>query len=124
MIRHHRYREEISVIKKICRLRAFNISFYFTASRLIQLATFLVFALTGDSITAEKAFLVVSMFNTVRLSMTLFFPMGLSGLRELRASVKRIQVIHDYITRIDTETTYRISCCWRRRSSQPNLTCR
>ena len=86
------YREEINVIKKTCNFRAFKISFFFTASRLIQLVTFLVFGLTGNSVTAENAFLVVSMFNTVRLSMTLFFPMALSQLREVRASVRRIEV--------------------------------
>ena len=87
------YREEINVIRKTCNFRAFKISFFFTASRLIQLVTFLVFGLTGHSVTAENAFLVVSMFNTVRRSMTLFFPMALSQLREVRASVRRIQVI-------------------------------
>ena len=86
------YREEINVIRKTCNFRAFKISFFFTASRLIQLVTFLVFGLTGHPVTAENAFLVVSMFNTVRLSMTLFFPMALSQLREVRASVRRIQV--------------------------------
>ena len=86
------YREEINVVKKTCNFRAFKISFFFTASRLIQLATFLVFGLTGHPVTAENAFLVVSMFNTVRLSMTLFFPMALSQLREVRASVGRIEV--------------------------------
>ena len=108
------YREEINVIKKTCNLRAFKISFFFTASRLIQLVTFLVFGLTGDSITAEKAFLVVSMFNTVRLSMTLFFPMAISQLRELRASIKRIQVLNDNTTRDFHKADYRTSFSWRR----------
>ena len=42
-------------------------------------------------LTAEKAFLCLSMFNTVRLSMTLFFPFAISQLGETRVSVKRIQ---------------------------------
>ena len=108
------YREEINVIKKTCNFRAFKISFFFTASRLIQLVTFLVFGLTGNSVTAENAFLVVSMFNTVRLSMTLFFPMALSQLREVRASVRRIQVIKGGLTTF-TAFLYRTSSCWRRK---------
>ena len=90
------FRNEIDVVRRTCNYRAFNFSFFFTASRFILLCTFLVFGFTGDALTAEKAFLVASMFNTVRLSMTLFFPMGLSGLRELGASVKRIQVTYHY----------------------------
>ena len=42
-------------------------------------------------LTAEKAFLTLSMFNTVRLSMTLFFPFAISQLGEMRVSVNRIQ---------------------------------
>ena len=108
------YREEINVIKKTCNFRAFKISFFFTASRLIQLVTFLVFGLTGHSVTAENAFLVVSMFNTVRLSMTLFFPLALSQLREVRASVRRIQVIEGGQTTFSTVFS-RTSCSWRRK---------
>jgi ATP-binding cassette subfamily C (CFTR/MRP) protein 4 len=44
-------------------------------------------------LTAEKAFLCLSMFNTVRLSMTLFFPFAISQLGEIRVSISRIQVI-------------------------------
>ena len=51
-----------------------------------------MFGFTGDALTAEKAFLVASMFNTVRLSMTLFFPFAISQIGEARVSIKRIQV--------------------------------
>ena len=89
--------------------RAFNFSFFFSASRFILLCTFLVFGFTGEVsktfsssshnyltlftkvLTAEKAFLCLSMFNTVRLSMTLFFPFAISQLGETRVSITRIQ---------------------------------
>lgn len=45
----------------------------------------------GKVLTAEKAFLCLSMFNTVRLSMTLFFPFAISQLGETRVSISRIQ---------------------------------
>ena len=51
-----------------------------------------MYGFTGDILTAEKAFLVASMFNTVRLSMTLFFPFAISQIGEARVSIKRIQV--------------------------------
>ena len=86
------FRNEIDVVRRTCNYRAFNFSFFFTASRFILLCTFLVFGFTGDALTAEKAFLVASMSNTVRLSMTLFFPFAISQIGEARVSIKRIQV--------------------------------
>ena len=85
------FRDEIKVVRNTSFYRAFNFSFFFTASRFILLCTFLVFGFTGEILTAEKAFLALSMFNTVRLSMTLFFPFAISQLGETRVSIKRIQ---------------------------------
>ena len=79
-------------MRRTCNYRAFNFSFFFTASRFILLCTFVVFGFTGDALTAEKAFLVASMFNTVRNSMTNNFPNALSNIGVARVSVKRIQV--------------------------------
>ena len=42
-------------------------------------------------LTAEKAFLALSLYNTVRLSMTLFFPFAITMLGEVRASVNRVE---------------------------------
>jgi len=88
---HEARKEEIDVVRNTSYYRAFNFSFFFTASRFILLCTFLVFGFTGEVLTAEKAFLCLSMFNTVRLSMTLFFPFAISQLGETRVSIKRIQ---------------------------------
>ena len=83
----------VSIIQTLHLLhyRAFNFSFFYTASRFILLCTFLVYGFTGNILTAEKAFLTLSLFNTVRLSMTLFFPFAISQLGETRVSVSRIQ---------------------------------
>ena len=79
-------------MRRSCNYRAFNFSFYFSSSRLILLSTFAVFGFTGEALTAEKAFLAVSMFNTVRLNMTAFFPFAMGNIGEARASITRIQV--------------------------------
>jgi len=42
-------------------------------------------------VTAETAFLCLSMFNILRLSITLFFPLAISQLGEMVTSIKRIQ---------------------------------
>ena len=91
-IKNYLIRKEIDVIRRTSYYRAFNFSFFFSATRFIQLCIFTVFGFTGDIMTAEKAFLVVSLFNTVRLTMTLFFPFAISQLGEAKVSIKRIQV--------------------------------
>ena len=92
MLRNLSFRNETDVVRKTFNFRAFNFSFYFTASKFILLCTFLVFGFTGDVLTAEKAFLVSSIFHIVSVSMTYFFPIAISSVGEARASTKRIQV--------------------------------
>ena len=89
---HLSIRNEIDVVRRSCNYRAFNLSFFFSSSSLILLCTFAVFGLTGETLTAEKAFLAVSMFNKVRVNMTSCFPFAIGQIEEARASIKRIQV--------------------------------
>ena len=42
-------------------------------------------------LTSEKAFICLSLYNTVRLSMTLYFPSAISSLGEAKVSVSRIR---------------------------------
>ena len=89
---HLSIRNEIDVVRRSCNYQSFDFSFYFSSSSLILLGTFAVFGLTGETLTAEKAFLAVSMFNTVRLNMTSCFPFAIGQIEEARASMKRIEV--------------------------------
>ena len=47
---------------------------------------------TFQVVTAETAFLCLSMFNILRLSITLFFPLAISQLGEMATSINKIQV--------------------------------
>ena len=51
----------------------------------------LTYVLLGEVLTAEKAFLTLALFNVVRLSMTLFFPLCIQLVSEALISVSRIQ---------------------------------
>lgn len=51
----------------------------------------LTFVLSGEALTAEKAFLTLALFNVVRLSLTLFFPLAIQLVSEALISVQRIQ---------------------------------
>lgn len=82
----------MDVVRRTSYFKGFNFSFFFTSSRFIQLCTFLVFGLTGDVLTAEKAFLVASMYSIANQSMACYFPFAISQIGEAKASIKRIQV--------------------------------
>ena len=84
-------RQEMNVIKKTFCYKSFNFNFFFVSSRLVFLAILIPYITSGQTLTAEAAFFTLSLFNTVRLSMTLFFPNAISFLSEALVSVKRIQ---------------------------------
>lgn len=110
-------RKEINVIRRTNYFRALNTNLFFTSSKIIIFLTFLVYILTGNHLTAEKVFkricllslrrnlksntfcyvskvfVTVSLFNNIRLIMTLFFPGAITMAAEARVSVKRIEVI-------------------------------
>jgi ATP-binding cassette subfamily C (CFTR/MRP) protein 4 len=82
------------MIRKTSRLRAINMSLFYTSSKIVIFLTLLTYVLTGNSLTAEKVFVTLSLYNNVRLIMTLFFPNGVSQLAEALVSITRIQVGH------------------------------
>nr|AHK05652.1 ATP-binding cassette transporter sub-family C member 4 [Tigriopus japonicus] len=82
---------EMDVIRRTAYFRGFNFSFFFVASKVILLAILIPYVLTGQIINAEKVFLTLSLYNTVRLSMTLFVPFAISMGSEGLVSIGRIQ---------------------------------
>ena len=81
-----------TVLQSKIRWSLFQLDGFLYSYRFIAMSTFVVFSFTGVRLTAEKAFLCLSMFNTVRLTMTLFFPFAISQWGETKVSIKRIQV--------------------------------
>ncbi|KAH9402637.1 Multidrug resistance-associated protein 4 [Tyrophagus putrescentiae] len=84
-------KSEISQIRKACFLKGLNISIFFVASRLILFICFVVFVLLGNVLTAEAVFVSMSLLNTLRLTMTLFFPQAIGFGAELKITCSRIQ---------------------------------
>ncbi|XP_057378654.1 ATP-binding cassette sub-family C member 4-like [Daphnia carinata] len=87
----HCRRKEINVIKRTNHFHALNMSLFYTSSKLIIFLTFLVFIFTGNHLTAEKVFVTVSLFNNIRIIMTLYFPSAITAAAEARVSTKRIE---------------------------------
>uniref|UniRef100_A0A8D0B2H0 Multidrug resistance-associated protein 4 n=1 Tax=Sander lucioperca TaxID=283035 RepID=A0A8D0B2H0_SANLU len=85
-------RKEISKIMKSSYLRGLNMASFYCASKIILFVTFTLYVLLGNTITASRVFVTVSLYTSVRLTVTLFFPSAIEKLFESRVSVRRIQV--------------------------------
>ncbi|KAF8767898.1 Multidrug resistance-associated protein 4 like [Argiope bruennichi] len=85
-------RKEVTKIRRTSILRGLNLAVFFISSKLILLVAFVVFVLgvKGD-LTPEKVFVCMSLFNNLRLAMTLFFPYAIAQGAESIISLKRIQ---------------------------------
>ncbi|XP_039997776.1 multidrug resistance-associated protein 4 [Xiphias gladius] len=84
-------RKEIAKIMKSSYLRGLNMASFFCASKVIVFITFAFYVLLGNTISARRVFVTVSLYNAVRLTVTLFFPNAIEKLFESRVSIHRIQ---------------------------------
>ncbi|XP_034534130.1 multidrug resistance-associated protein 4-like [Notolabrus celidotus] len=84
-------RKEISKIMKSSYLRGLNMASFFCASKIIVFVTFTLYVLLGNTISASRVFVTVSLYTAVRLTVTLFFPSAIEKLFECRVSIRRIQ---------------------------------
>nr|XP_046237998.1 ATP-binding cassette sub-family C member 4-like isoform X2 [Scatophagus argus] len=93
--------KEISKIMKSSYLRGLNMASFFCASKVIVFVTFTLYVLLGNTISASRVFVTVSLYSAVRLTVTLFFPSAIETLFECRVSVHRIQefLLLDEITK-------------------------
>uniref|UniRef100_A0A6Q2XJP2 ATP-binding cassette, sub-family C (CFTR/MRP), member 4 n=1 Tax=Esox lucius TaxID=8010 RepID=A0A6Q2XJP2_ESOLU len=85
-------RKEISKIMSSSYLRGLNMASFFAASKIIVFITFTVYVLLGNTISASRVFMAVSLYNAVRLTVTLFFPTAIEKVYETRISIHRIKV--------------------------------
>ncbi|ORZ08815.1 P-loop containing nucleoside triphosphate hydrolase protein [Lobosporangium transversale] len=81
---------ELKYIWKSNVMQAANLSIYFFFQPLIALCAFVAYWLQGKTLTADKVFVSLTLFNIVRQTMTSFFPKALASMAEVRVSAKRI----------------------------------
>ncbi|KAG0357497.1 hypothetical protein BGZ54_000320, partial [Gamsiella multidivaricata] len=81
---------ELKYIWKANAMRAINMSIYFFFQPLVALFAFVTYWLQGKSLTPDKVFVSLTLFNILRISMTSYFPKALESMAEVRVSVKRI----------------------------------
>ncbi|GJJ70301.1 ATP-binding cassette, subfamily C (CFTR/MRP), member 4 [Entomortierella parvispora] len=81
---------ELGYIWKANMMRASNMAIYFFFQPLIALFVFVTYWLQGKTLTPDKVFVSLTLFNVMRLTMTSFFPKALETIAETRVSVRRI----------------------------------
>lgn len=82
---------ELAVWRKVLKLRAVNLSLFYGICKLFLMVIFVAYLLMGNSFDAVKVFTALTMTNSMRTYLTLFFPYSVAQLSELRVSMERIR---------------------------------
>ncbi|XP_011877731.1 PREDICTED: probable multidrug resistance-associated protein lethal(2)03659 [Vollenhovia emeryi] len=93
-------RKEINVIRWASYIRGVTMSFIIFSTRMSLFITVLAYVLFGNKITAEKVFVITAYYNSLRTTMTVFFPQGITQVAEAMVSIKRLQkfLMYDELT--------------------------
>lgn len=83
--------DELANLKKVVLLRAINLSLFYGACKLILMVIFVAFVLMGYTFDAVKVFTALTMTNSMRTYLTLFFPYSVAQFSEIRVSLERIR---------------------------------
>ncbi|XDA80100.1 hypothetical protein R6Z07F_010094 [Ovis aries] len=83
--------KEISKILKSSYLRGMNLASFFTVSKIMIFVTFITNELLDNRITASQVFVVVTLFEALRFSSTLYFPVAIEKVSEAVVSLRRIK---------------------------------
>ena len=83
---------EISKILRSSCLRGTNLAIFFAASKVMIFITFIIAVVLDNPITASQVFVVVTLFEALRFSSTLYFPMAVEKVSEAVVSIQRIKV--------------------------------
>ncbi|XP_060989162.1 ATP-binding cassette sub-family C member 4-like isoform X2 [Dama dama] len=125
-------RKEISKILKSSYLRGMNLASFFAVSKIMIFVTFITNDLLDNWITASQVFVVVTLFEALRFSSTLYFPMAVEKVSEAIVSIQRIEnfLLLDEIPQLnpqlpsDGETIVDVddfTASWDKKSGTPTL---
>ena len=69
-----------------------HLALFFVVSKIMSFVTFMVNDILDNLITASQVFVVVMLFEALRFSSTLYFPMAVEKVSEAIVSIQRIKV--------------------------------
>ncbi|CAM1309247.1 ABCC4 (predicted) [Pycnogonum litorale] len=86
-----RRKDEYGILRKIALMNSINNGMMRTSIKLLILVTLTLYLL-GDNgiVTAEKIFSMLSLFYSVRISIPVLFPRGVTGVSQVYSSLQRI----------------------------------
>ena len=73
-------------------LRGMNLASFFAVSKIMIFVTFMANDILDNLITASQVFVVVMLFEALRFTSTLYFPMAIEKVSEAVVSIQRIKV--------------------------------
>ncbi|KAI4538921.1 hypothetical protein MG293_011188 [Ovis ammon polii] len=82
---------EISKILRSSYLRSMNLATFFAVSKIMIFVTFITSELLDNLVTGSQVFVVVTLFEALRFSSTLYFPMAVEKVSEAVVSIRRIK---------------------------------
>uniref|UniRef100_A0A8C3AM47 Multidrug resistance-associated protein 4 n=1 Tax=Cyclopterus lumpus TaxID=8103 RepID=A0A8C3AM47_CYCLU len=115
-------RKEISQILKSSYLRGLNMASFFASSKIIVFVTFTTYVLLGNALTASRVFVTVSLYGTIKLTVTLFFPLAVEKLSETAVSIRRIEsalLLEE--KRENSVEIEKLTCYWDKSLDAPSL---
>ena len=84
-------KEEIEIVQTTCFFKAINGIFFFASIPIIIGFVFSEYVSMGNVLTAEKAFLTLTLYNMVKIPLLRKFPGAVQMLTETLISIRRIQ---------------------------------
>ncbi|OWK00863.1 hypothetical protein Celaphus_00016753, partial [Cervus elaphus hippelaphus] len=83
--------KEVSKILRSSYLRGMNLASFFAVSKIMIFVTFISNVVHENLITASQVFVVVTLFEALRFSSTLYLPMAIEKVSEVIVSIQRIK---------------------------------
>nr|CAI9712211.1 unnamed protein product [Rangifer tarandus platyrhynchus] len=84
-------RKEISKILKSSYLRGMNLASFFVVTKIMIFVTFITNGALDKVITASQVFVMVTLYEALRFTSTLYFPMAIDKVSEAIVSIRRIK---------------------------------
>ena len=82
--------DEIACLKKSYLLKAINAALSFVTTRLMLFTSFVIYALMGNTMHPEPIFVIMSLFNTIRIPVTKNLPNAVGAGAEALVAMKRV----------------------------------
>ena len=86
-------KEEMTTLTSTYYLKGINSSFFFIATRIMVFTAFITYVLTGNTLHPEAAFVILAMYDAIRISVTAHFPNAIGSGAESIIATARCQKI-------------------------------